>query len=314
VTTLDAGDARAFEHEAFIYDHDDDYVGTLAPLMTAALAAGDAVLAVVPGPRADLLRAALGPSAGDVTWFDACEWYQQPTRTIAGYEQTLRALGPGTHAFVVGEVQFGDTERGWTEWTRYESVLNRALERHSARVVCPYDARALPSRVVEDARRTHRYLLGTDARQVSDTYIEPESLLLDVTVGTVPPSGAPDVDVQVGNSVRDGRHAFEAAAAAWGLARAQAHKLSIAISEVLTNAVIHGGGRAWLRIWCRDDGLTCMVDDAGSGSDDALLGYLPPVPGAMSGYGLWLTRQLFDRAELSRSPRGGMRVLLTLDS
>jgi anti-sigma regulatory factor (Ser/Thr protein kinase) len=313
VTVLEDDAARCFEHEAFIYASDDEYVDTLVPLMADALAAGDAVIAVVPGQRAALLRAVLGAAADDVTWIEASAWYRKPVRTIAGYERTLQGLEPGTSAFVVGEVQFGATERDWLAWTRYESALNRALERHTARVVCPYDARSLPPTVVEDARRTHRYLLGREERRASDAYVEPEALLRAMAAGAVTPADPPDVELHVGGSVREARRAFASAATAWGLAAARAHELSVAVSEVVTNAVVHGGGRAWLRIWGRDDGLTCVVEDEGTGSDDAMLGYVPPTPGAVGGYGLWLTRQLFDRTELARSPRGGLLVLLAIE-
>jgi anti-sigma regulatory factor (Ser/Thr protein kinase) len=312
MTLLGPGTDRCFEHDAFVYATDDDYVETLAPLMAAASAVGDLLVAVVPGHRAALLRAVLGPVADEVTWIEAGEWYRRPVRTIADYERTLQQMPPGTAAFVVGEVQFGATELDWLAWTRYEAVLNRALERHPARVVCPYDVRALPSTVVDDARRTHRHVLERAERRPSDAYVEPEELLRHLAPGAASPAGAPDVDLCLDRSVREGRRAFTAVATTWGLPAARAQELSVAVSEVLTNAVVHGGGRAWLRIWCRDEGLTCVVEDHGAGSDDALLGYLPPAPGAMGGFGLWLTRQLFDDTVLGRSPRGGLLVRLTV--
>ncbi|HLM65002.1 MAG TPA: sensor histidine kinase [Acidimicrobiales bacterium] len=314
MTVLEDDAAGCFEHEAFIYASDDEYVETLAPLMADALAAGDVVIAVVPGQRAALLRAELGTAADGVTWIEASEWYRQPVRTIAGYERTLQGLERGTSAFVVGEVQFGSNERDWRAWTRYEAALNRALERHAARVVCPYDARSLPPTVVDDARRTHRHLLERDERRASEGYVEPEALLRDMAADAVTPVGTPDVELPVGRSVQEARRAFSSAATAWGLPGSRAHELSVAVSEVVTNAVVHGGGAASLRIWCRDDGLTCVVEDQGTGSEDALLGYVPPAPGAVGGYGLWLTRQLFDRTELARSAGGGLLVLLAVDA
>jgi anti-sigma regulatory factor (Ser/Thr protein kinase) len=311
---VDDGGTRTLEHEAFVYGSDDEYVATLAPLLAGAVMAGDVAVAVVPDDRARVLRTALGPRADAVRWIDRAEWYRHPVRTIAAYEQMLRQLAPGTSAVVVGEVCFGDTEHDHDGWTRHEAAVNRALERHPVRLVCPYDARSLPSAVVEDARRTHPHLRERHARRPSGAYVPPEAWMRRRAAHAGTPAGPPDVDHRVGPSVRDGRQIFAATATAWGLPAERVRRLSVGVSEVLTNAVIHGGGGAWLRIWCRDDTLTCVVEDEGEGSDDPLLGYLPPPPAATSGYGLWLTRQLFDRVELLRSPRGGLLVLLAVDA
>ena len=319
MTVLD-DTARCFQHEVFLYASEAEYVETLAPLLADAVANGERAIAVVPVDRSALLRAALlrsvlGRVADAVTWVDAGEWYRHPVRTIAAYEQTLRGLAPGTTAFVIGEVQFGTTEHDWLDWTRYEAALNRALARHAARVICPYDARALPPTVLADARRTHAHVLEPRGCQPSDTYVEPEALLRDLAGGlVVTPPDDPDVELAIGPSVREGRLAFASTAAAYGLPQPRVDQLTVAISEVLTNAVVHGGGTARLRIWRGTGRLTCVVEDGGAGSDDPLLGYVPPLPGAMGGYGLWLTRQLFDRTELARSPGGGLAVLLAVDA
>lgn len=313
-TPVDACGAPTFQHEAFVYRSVDEYVATLAPLLADAVAAGDEAIAVVPEGRAQALRAALGGRGHGVRWVEAAEWYQHPVRTVAAYEQTLRRLAPGTAALVVDEICFGDSEHAHRSWTRCEAVLNRALERHPVRVICPYDVGSLPPSVVADAHRTHPHLRGPRTRRPSAAYVPPEVLVPEIAADLVLPTEAPDVDRYVGESVREGRRAFASAASAWGLSDERARQLSVAVSEVLTNAVLHGGGGAWLRIWGRDDALICAVDDDGPGSDDPLLGHVPPPPRATSGYGLWLTRQLFDRAELARSPRGGLLVLLAVDA
>ena len=306
------GGPRCFVHEAFVYEGDDDYVGVLVPLMTAALAADSRVIAVVPPRSAGLLRCALGDTAAGARWVDARDWYRRPSRTIAGYARTLAELPAGASAFVIGEVPFGDAPDRLA-WTRYEAALNRALDRHAAHVVCPYDARALPSAVTHDARRTHPHLQGGDGSRPSGAYVEPEDLLRELARPVVAPAGPPDVVVDLDGSIAVARRAFAAAAMVWGLTAGRADELSLAVSEVVTNAVVHGGGVASLRVWCRHD-LTCVVDDGGAGNDDPLLGYVPPLPGSLGGYGLWVTRQLFDRTELGRSPAGGLRVLLAVDA
>jgi anti-sigma regulatory factor (Ser/Thr protein kinase) len=302
--------ACSFQHDAFIYDSDERYLASLVPLIEEAHLAGDTVLAVVPRHNAALLRSALGDGAGTTEFVEAETWYEHPIATIAAYDAILRGLPAGTRAFVVGEVQFGPTEADWTAWTRYESALNTALHRYDARVICPYDARVLPARVVEDARRTHPYLLAATDATRSDGYLDARTLfpLLPSTVAV--PAATPDVDLLVDGRLRTARRAFAAVAAAAGFDADSTHDLTLAVNELLTNAVTHGGGAARLRAWSSGPDLTCIVDDAGSGVDDPLIGYAGPPPGSARGYGAWLARRLFDRSEFLRSPAGGLTVLL----
>ena len=297
----------AFEHDAFVYSSDEEYLGALVPLIDGALGAGSRVFAVVSRRNARLLRDALGPGAAHLTWIEAETWYRHPVRTIAGYERTLRTLPEGVTALVIGEVQFGDDADGQAEWTRYEALLNRVLEQYSARVICPYDARRLPAAVVADAERTHPNLVAPAARRHSHRYVEPEALVGQLAIAMPEPSGPPDIVVDDLASPRAGRLAVADAAAAAGFGQDRIGELEMAISELLTNAIVHGGGTATMQVWMGDT-LECIVDDGGAGSDDALLGFGPPSASDIGGYGLWCTRQVFDRVELSRSPLGGLRV------
>jgi anti-sigma regulatory factor (Ser/Thr protein kinase) len=300
----------SFEHDAFIYDSDDGYLATLVPLIDEARLAGDTVLAVVPRDNTTLLRTALGVGAG-VQFIDAETWYDHPVTTIARYTAILRSQAADTRAFVIGEVQFGVAEADWAAWTRYEAALNTALHEYDTRVICPYDARALPGAVIEDARRTHPYLLtATDARRSTD-YLAAEDLfpLLPPTVAV--PSAPPTLDLVVDDDLGMARRSFAAAAATRGLALERVDELTLAVSEVLTNALVHGGGAARLRVWSTEDEVTCVVDDSGDGIDDPLVGYTAPRPGSPRGYGTWLARRLFERSDFRRPPTGGLSVMLS---
>lgn len=300
--------ARPFEHEAFVYGSSTDYVDVLAPLTDAALRAGDHVVAVVPDRNAKLLRSVFGSSASGVTWIAAEQWYRRPVRTIAGYDRTLRDLA-GRPAFVIGEVQFGSTDRDWADWTRYEATLNRVLHRYPARVVCPYDERALPPSVIADAGRSHPFVLTAAGRADSASYVDPEQLCASLPAHVPVPEWPADVVLRAETSVRAGRQAFVEAARRAGFAADRMHELVVGVSEVLTNAIVHGGGSGFVRVWIGDP-LVCVVEDAGNGVDDPLLGMRPPSTDASGGYGLWYTRQVFDRTEVARSPMGGLLVYL----
>lgn len=298
------------DHEAFLYGSDDEYAACLGTLLAGALARGEPAYAVVAPEKAKLLAGELGAMADRVSFFDAANWYCQPAETLAAYDRILRGLRPGTRAVVVGEVQFGDTQRDWLAWTRYESALNRVLEGHQARVVCPYDSRSLAPSVIEAAARTHPHILRVHGQQPSGVYAEPEVLLPVLTLDWDVPPGPPEVDLIVHGGTDAARRAFRRAALATGFDLDRVEELTLAVNEVVTNALVHGGGRARLRVWVSADGVTCTVEDEGPGNEDALLGYRPPPPGAERGYGLWLARRIFDDVESRRSAAGGLAVVL----
>lgn len=106
------------------------------------------------------------------------------------------------------------------------------------------------------------------------------------------------------------RHAVAAGAAAVGLAGQRLEGFVLAVNEVVTNAVRHGGGRGRLRLWHGRDAVWCEVrDGGGSGRPDLLDGYRLPPSSATGGRGLWLARHLCDEVDL-RTGEDGTTVRL----
>ena len=85
----------------------------------------------------------------------------------------------------------------------------------------------------------------------------------------------------------------------------------LAVSELATNSICHGGGEGRMRVWRDDQRLSCEVLDRG---------YLPelptdrscPGPEAVSGRGLWLVLRLCDRVQVSSSRRAGTSVCVQM--
>ncbi|MGI5240265.1 ATP-binding protein [Dactylosporangium sp. CA-139066] len=89
------------------------------------------------------------------------------------------------------------------------------------------------------------------------------------------------------------RAAVEAHATADGVDRHTVDALLIIVSELATNAVLHGGGRGDLTLARSGTDLVCVVRDYGPGlADPQGAGRTKVPPAALNGRGLWIVRQL----------------------
>jgi anti-sigma regulatory factor (Ser/Thr protein kinase) len=84
----------------------------------------------------------------------------------------------------------------------------------------------------------------------------------------------------------------------------------LAVNEIATNAVRHGGGRGRLRLWRLDPDLWCEIADEGRGiPKERLNGSHKPKPGHIGGWGLWLARHLCVSIDVETG-RTGTRILM----
>lgn len=70
-------------------------------------------------------------------------------------------------------------------------------------------------------------------------------------------------------------------------------RFSVAVNEVVTNAILHGGGTATVTITKIGPRIVVEVRDSGGGIPAGVTAELPPVD-EIHGRGLWLARQLSD--------------------
>jgi serine/threonine-protein kinase RsbW len=106
------------------------------------------------------------------------------------------------------------------------------------------------------------------------------------------------------------RHTIERACAAAGLVDHALYWFVVAINEITTNAVRHGGGRGWLRLWRADNRLRCRVTDRGPGIPPDQHGEVRPAPMTLGGRGLWLARQGCEKVILDSGPHGSVVTLV----
>jgi len=93
-----------------------------------------------------------------------------------------------------------------------------------------------------------------------------------------------------------------------GLGPMHASELVIAVNEVATNSVRHGGGRGTLTIWLEAFAVICEIADQGH-FDKALVDRERPAETVAAPRGLWLANQLCDLVQI-RSLRDGTVVRL----
>ncbi|MEU7846399.1 ATP-binding protein [Micromonospora parva] len=101
------------------------------------------------------------------------------------------------------------------------------------------------------------------------------------------------------------RHSVASCAHASGLRGQRLDDFVLAINELITNAVRHGGGRGWLRLWQEAGVLVCEIADHGHGISPQRLGDRSrPAADTAGGWGLWLARELTDAMEVATGTAG----------
>lgn len=122
----------------------------------------------------------------------------------------------------------------------------------------------------------------------------------------VAPGSEPSVELWSASctvaSLSSVRHQVRRQAAAAGAAGDDLDDFVLAVHELVTNAVRHGGGSGLLRLRRHADTLTCEVRDEGGGAG-MLRPHLPAgdMPG---GRGLWLAQQLTAGLTISAGSTG----------
>ena len=111
------------------------------------------------------------------------------------------------------------------------------------------------------------------------------------------------------------RRKVAACAAEAGLAGIRLQSFVMAVNEIVTNAVVHGGGLGRLRLWLAGRQLVCEVSDTGPGIPDGQVQTDRPPAEATSGRGLWLTRTLCDAFSVETGGNGTtVRVASAVDA
>jgi anti-sigma regulatory factor (Ser/Thr protein kinase) len=290
-----------FNHQALIYGSEHELVETAATITRAGIDRDEPVLVVLKERKARALREALGPDAAAVDFADAVAWYDAPPRALRAYALYMQEHGDRGRLHVFAELVLDLAAPALCrEWMRYESMLNLAFAGAPASITCVYDERALPEAVLADARRTHPELISGTSHAPSGEYLDLPSFtdLIDAQELEQPATEPRELDFTW--DLDDLRAHAEAEALAAGIRRTRVPEVVLAVNEVATNAVMHGGGRGRMRTWAERGHFVCEITDNGTGIADPHVGYLD----SAAGTGLWMTRQLTELVEVRRGASG----------
>jgi anti-sigma regulatory factor (Ser/Thr protein kinase) len=303
-----------FRHDALFFSSLDELAAGTVPFAQQGLAAGDAVVVTASPAAADVVRTAVDDDRLRVV--PRAEAYAQRTpaavTALRRLADELTATG-ARRVRVVGETDFGRTERDWLEWQRYEAVVNQALAGWPLWGLCLFDTTRLPEQVLESVARTHPTVVTGPSRTPNPRFVDPAEYLRGTPVPVEPLQGsAPRLAV---DDVADPialRRAVAAELAALRGPREVVEDFLLAVDETTSNAVRHGGPPLGLRLWTSAERLVCTVTDHGPGLDDPFAGYGPAHGDDLSrgGMGVWLARQLCDHVDISSGP-DGVTVRLT---
>jgi anti-sigma regulatory factor (Ser/Thr protein kinase) len=286
---------RTFRHEALLYAGEAEFVDRVAAFVRGGVEAAEPVFVVVAPHKIELLRAVLGADADRVRFASMDDVGRNPACIIDAWDRYVREFPPGTPMRGVGEpLTPGRASAERDECHIHEALLNVALADAPIWLVCPYDVEALPADDVEIAARTHPYV-------TRDQKALAPAPPLDVDEAFSAPlaePGAVAVDVTFDLAhLRRARTALRGFAESLGFGDRRAHEVALAMSEVATNSLLHGGGEGRVRAWRNDGHLVCEIRDNGQ-IMEPLVGRVRPVPGQPSGYGLWMVNQLCDLMQI----------------
>lgn len=315
--TQTLGDRRSgrFHHEALLYAGTREFVDSVGGFLRDAVAADEPVLAAVSEERERLLREALGADADAVMFADMAQLGQNPSRILPVWREFVDAqASSGRRVRGIGEpVWPGRSAPELEECVLHESLLNSAFpEDPEFWLVCPYDSSALDERSIAAAHATHPYTRA-DGRRVGHGHYDNPAAIFSSELPE-PPGTREKIDF-IDGDLPLVRSLVATHAEDLGLEPKRAESLVLAVNEVATNSLRHGGGQGLLRLWEEGEALVCEVRDAGR-IRDPLTGRRRPSDDARGGRGLWMTHLLCDLVQLRSSDDGTtvrMRMRLGAD-
>jgi anti-sigma regulatory factor (Ser/Thr protein kinase) len=260
---------------------------------------------VVSARKIDLLRRRLAGDSDHVRFADMDAVGTNPARIIPAWRAFVDEHAGKRPFRGIGEpIWAGRSADELVECQRHEALLNLAFaDTAGFELLCPYDTEALGPDVIEEAHRSHPFIVESGAHAGSTGYQG-----LD-TVGAPfdrplpePPEDALERSFD-GATLWELRRFVSRVASDAGMEESRTADLVMAVNEVATNTLKHTKGPGSLLMWTLPQAVICEIRDPGS-IGDPLVGRRRPSSDHDSGRGLWLANQLCELIQIRSSAAG----------
>lgn len=291
-------------HSTLFYDGARQYAAEAGGFLLDGLERGHRGLVMAPPQRVDELRSALGRDADEVTFVDesiayAPQW--NAYRTLLDFA----AKAPDVRSCVVAEQALSRrTPAELVDYRRLEAAINVVFAGADVDLLCPYDAGSLPAHLLDIGRHTHGAMLADGGLSANDRFGDPVAMMAGLAAVVPPPVGGTSVECSAQADIGGVRRLVRTLGAEAGIDPEVVDDMTLAVTEVLTNAILHGAPPAYVHVYEAGATWVCHVTDGGQGPVDPFVGLLPPGGLSDHGYGLWLARQLCDAVDVGSDASG----------
>jgi len=299
-----------FRHQALFYSGESDFLQGTVPFIRQGLERAEPVLVVESAEKISLLRHELGEDAPSVMFADMAEVGSNPAHIVPAWRDFVDQHGrDGVALRGIGEpIWAARPDDELVECQRHESLLNVAFGGGRPwTLLCPYDTAALKPHVVDEARRSHAFVIERHVELPSPHFrgVSASGAAFDGPLSP-PPLNATSMSFGP-DDLRGVRGLVASFGAAAGLDVEKIGDLVAAANEIATNSVQHGGGSGNMLVW--EDAGSVIVEVRDSGRYDNPLADRARPAGPRSACGLWLANRLCDLVQI-RTYRTGTVVRL----
>jgi anti-sigma regulatory factor (Ser/Thr protein kinase) len=294
-----------YRHEAALYASDSEFLAVTRPFILDGLEAGEPTLVVVSQAKIEALRLCLGDAASNVQFADMHVVGANPARIIPAWREFLDRHGANGRQAVRGIGEPIDTSRRPAEVVEsqiHESLLNLAFaDDPDFALLCPYDTAGPDAATIAEAQRSHPHVRDAMSSNGSQRYEHPHHPLAHHRALPPPPVGTDTVAFDGGLAAI--RQVVSDQCSALGTDPVRSDDFVLAVNEIATNSLRHGGGHGSYTLWHDDDVLYCEIRDAGE-ITNPLVGRSCPPPQQTGGRGLWIANQACDLVQVRTGPSG----------
>jgi anti-sigma regulatory factor (Ser/Thr protein kinase) len=290
-----------FAHPALFYSDEDSYIDGTVPFVVEGLANGETVAVAVPSRNLVLLKEALSGFAHLVTFIDMADTGRNPGRIIP----ELRAFADrhrGAVRIISEPVWDLRTDVEYPACALHEALVNYAFSGRDLSILCPYNTSTLSHDILADAEKTHPVVIDAGGHRPSDHFHPARVVVAAHSLPLPAPEHAASTSVASGAMAAVRSFAREQATR-FGLPQARVDDFALAVTELATNSVRHGGGESTVRVWAENESIVCQVNDNGH-ITDVLAGRTPVHANEPGGRGLLLVNRLADLVRTQTTSSG----------